>query len=116
MSAYSLLNLFYPLSQQMPEDMVNKALSVADNERPDCLSDEKQDEAVAWYAAYLLAQSIESGVNAAGLRREREGDLEREYFSGSDKGGNAERFLAKYNELNNICVRLGAITVGSHCV
>lgn len=112
MSAYSLLNLFYPLSQQMPEDMVNKALSVADNKRPD----DKQDEAVAWYAAYLLAQSIESGVNAAGLRREREGDLEREYFSGGDKGGNAERFLAKYNELNNICVRLGAITVGSYCV
>ncbi|WP_245188492.1 hypothetical protein [Haemophilus influenzae] len=52
MSAYSLLNLFYPLSQQMPEDMVNKVLSVADNKRPDCLSDEKQDE--AWRGMRLI--------------------------------------------------------------
>ena len=116
MSAITLLNLFYPLSQQMPEEIVSQALSVAEGKRPKCLSDDKQDEAIAWYAAYLLAQSIESGVNAAGLKREREGDLEREYFSGSDKGGNTERFLAKYNELNNICVRLGAITVGSNYV
>ncbi|MCQ9124356.1 DUF4054 domain-containing protein [Rodentibacter caecimuris] len=116
MSATTLLTLFYPLSQKMPKELVAQALSVADDNRPKCLSDDKQDEAVAWYAAYLLAQSIESGVNATGLKREREGDLEREYFSGSDKGGNAERFLAKYNALNDVCLRLGSITVGCNYV
>lgn len=116
MDVTTLLTLFYPASQQIASDTVDVALELAERYRPMCLPEEKQNEAVAWYTAYLLAQSVESGVNVAGLRREREGDLEREYFAGSDKGGNAARFLANYNALNEVCARLGAMTVGSHYV
>lgn len=113
MNAATLLALFYPASQQMGDEQVALALNLAEEYRPQCLPENKQIEAVAWYAAYLLAQSAESQTNIAGLKREREGDLEREYFANSDSGGNASRFLAKFNELNALCQRLGAITVGN---
>lgn len=114
MSAATLLTFFYPMSQKMDTEQVALALSLAEDYRPQCLPEEKQMEAVAWYAAYLLAQSLESEVNLAGLRREREGDLEREYFSNSESGSNAQRFLANFNALNDLCLRLGAITVGNN--
>lgn len=113
MSAATLLTFFYPMSKKMDAEQVVLALSLAEGYRPQCLPEEKQIEAVAWYAAYLLAQSLESEVNLAGLRREREGDLEREYFANSDNGSHSAQFLAKFNQLNDLCKRLGSITVGN---
>ncbi|MCR1838602.1 DUF4054 domain-containing protein [Pasteurella caecimuris] len=109
----TLLNLFYPATKNMDDESVDNAIQLAENYRPECLKGGKQDEAVAWYAAYLLAQSVENDVNPLGLKREREGDLEREFGSASS-GGNAAKFIANYERLAEVCRRVGAITVGGY--
>ncbi|MEE6030435.1 DUF4054 domain-containing protein [Avibacterium paragallinarum] len=114
MGVTALLHFFYPVSQKMETEEINTALELAESYRPQCLTEDKQDEAVAWYAAYLLAQSVEARANPLGIKREREGDLEREYFANGDSGSNAQRFLANFNALNDLCLRLGAITVGNN--
>lgn len=101
--------LFYPNIEKVESAVVNQAISLAQSHAPACLPEAKQALAVAYYAAYLLAQRAESGVNPLGLASEREGDLAVTYSLELRK---STQFLAKYQELNAICQRLGAMTVG----
>lgn len=113
MDVISTLALLYPDFSQVDEALQQTAIQVARDHAPKCLPPEKQDLAVAYYAAYLLAQQAESGINPHGLSSEREGDLSVTYSLEQRKSA---QFLAKWQELNEICVRLGSITVGLNYV
>lgn len=108
MDVITPLGLIYPQALH-DEESLNRALAIGQQYAPRCLPTEKQAMAVAYYVAYLLAQQAESALNPLGLSSEREGDLA---FSYSQEQRKSVQFLAKWQELNAICERLGSITVG----
>lgn len=59
----------------------------------------KQDEAVALFAAYLLAKKKESGVNLNGVQSEKEGDLSRSYFGAGQGNAPSDQFMSSYLKL-----------------
>ncbi|GEM_PF-815360 len=96
------------------------AISLAEAYRPGCLTQQKADEAVAWYAAWLLygrqqqQEALDAGeVVPLGVKSQTDGDLSRTYAEGAAGGAIADPlgFYARWESLNNICVRMGAITV-----
>lgn len=111
MSVLGFLQVVAPnYVRDVEPERLNPILSLAEQYRPDCLPEDKQELAVAYYAAYLIAQGDEVNSNPLGVTSEREGDIARTY----DKNqSNSSRFLAKWQELNDVCVRVnGSITVG----
>lgn len=111
MDAITLLNMLAPHLSNIDDDIVQNALKTAESYRPKCLPENKQIEAVALYAAYLLSSMVERENIKPGLVSEKEGDLQRTYGN-IDTANTAKNYLARYNELNNICRSIGSITVG----
>lgn len=109
MDVISILSLIYPDYVKAESSVLETAISLGLDHVPKCLPAEKQRLAAAYYTAYSLAQHFESDVNPQGLSSEREGDLAVSYSLEHRK---STQFLAKWQELNAICERMGAITVG----
>lgn len=115
MTPLELLRFLVPALASIDDVTVQQALDLAVSYRPACLPSPKQDEAQVWYAAWLLSPRLapEDGTNPRmGIKRESEGDLEREYFGNGDES-NTDPFgwHSRYNALAKLCGR-GAITVG----
>jgi len=97
------------------------ALSLAEAYRPACLTVMKADEAVALYAAWLLyargqaqAAADAGEVVPVGVKSQSDGDLSRTYtgdVSGADGVSDPAGYYGRWKVLNDICVRVGAITV-----
>jgi hypothetical protein len=90
------------------------ALSVAQDYRPRCLSEERQNLAQAHYAAYLLMRRAAEMGGGAGepsgpVVEEREGDLTVKYAEGGSSGG-PDNAYASWQALNAICLRGAIIT------
>lgn len=113
MDVISNLTLIYPDYAKADKAVLETAISLGLDHVPKCLPPEKQQLAAAYYTAYSLAQHLESKVNPQGLSSEREGDLSVTY---SQEHRKSTQFLAKWQELNAICERMGAITVGLNYV
>lgn len=109
MDVISILPLIYPDYVKAESSVLDMAISLGLDHVPKCLPPEKQQLAAAYYTAYSLAQHFESKINPQGLSSEREGDLSVSYSLEHRK---STQFLAKWQELNVICERMGAITVG----
>ena len=56
------------------------------------------------------------GVIPAGVVSEKEGDLSRSYGNNGSNAADPYGFLARYEKLNNVCKRVGAITVGTGAI
>lgn len=88
-----------------------RAIDFAQRFRPKGLSAEKQDEAQAYYAGWLLTKKVQhqlSGAVPVGVVSEKEGDLSRTYGKSDD---DPYGYLAAYNKLKKLSSK-GAITVG----
>lgn len=59
----------------------------------------QQDEAIALFAAYLLAKQKESQLAFSGVQSEREGDLSVSYFDQGQGNAPSDSFLAHYRKL-----------------
>ena len=114
MNVLGFLEVIAPsLLKQADSDRLTRLIEIAENYRPTCLPVDKQEIAVAYYVAYLLASSQETEINPFGVVSEREGDLSRSY--GAEQSASA-KFYAKWQEMNEVCVRVnGSITVGLNC-
>lgn len=113
------LLLYAPMLQTMDEAVLHDTLVASIDFAPSCLPEAKQKEAVYYYAAYLLSlkqQADVVGVIPAGVVSEREGDLSRAYGNNGNSASDPYGFLARYEKLNNICKRIGAITVGTGAI
>lgn len=122
MTVAELLDFLAPGVAGMDPAIKAQAIEIAELYRPACLPEEKQDMAVALYAAWLLTgiKAQQSGAGGgsidfpAGATEVKEGDL-RIRFS-ADGAGNGvvvdpKGFLARYHALADLCGK-GAITVG----
>jgi len=103
-----------------PDADKDTAISLAEVYRPACLTEGKADEAVAWYAAWLLygrqqqQDAADNGeVVPLGVKSQSDGDLSRTYMDGTGGGAVSDPlgYYGRWEALNNICVRAGAITV-----
>lgn len=111
-----LLKIHAPMVAGMSDVAIFEALQVAQSYAPACLPANKQQEAVVYYAAYLLSlkqQADAVGFVQAGVTQQKEGDLSRSYGNNGVSVSDPYGYLAKWQELDNLCKRLGAITVGS---
>lgn len=104
------------------EEARNRALAMADARRPTCLSEDRQNEAVAHYAAFLLdgrLRDLQAGPGGSGvsvlagpITSEREGDIQRTYADGGGNSADLETGpttpFARYRALARLCGR-GAI-------
>ena len=110
MSVVGFLEVIAPVyARETDSEQMANLLAMAEMYRPLCLDEDKQDLAVAYYVAYLIASSAEREVNPLGITSEREGDISRSYAKDQTA---AAQFYAKWQEFNALCGRLGAITVG----
>lgn len=111
MSVVGFLEVIAPVyARETDSEQMANLLAMAEMYRPKCLDEDKQDLAVAYYVAYLIASNAERETNPLGVTSEREGDISRTYAANL---ANSSRLLAKWQELNDICVRVnGSITVG----
>jgi hypothetical protein len=115
-----LLDFLAPAVADAADEDKKAALVLAAAYRPWCLPEGKQDEAHAWYAAWLLYQRKQQaaaaatvGVIPAGIASEKEGDLARSYRAGRTAGEAVDDpmgFYAQYERLAALC-GYGAITV-----
>lgn len=104
---------FYAPELAADTDAIAQALALSADKRPACLSDEKQDEAQAYFALHLLFTRSETQSRI--YKSEREGDLQREYFTADEQRSNSAFWLSKYNGLNRLCgASFGSITVGNY--
>ena len=121
----SLLNFLAPAVNEATEDDKKMALNLAFGFRPTCLPEDKQDTAQVYYAGALLygiqqqkKSSANGGITTGMLKREKEGDLEREYAVDADLNTGPGRdpfgYMDQFEKLNHICKRIGSITVGKH--
>lgn len=115
-----LLDFLAPAVADAAEADKNQALSMAAAYRPSCLPEAKQDEAQAWYAAWLLYQRMQQTADGGAVIRpgvvsEKEGDLARTFGSTAGADGVADPlgFYGQYKRLADLC-GYGAITVGRH--
>lgn len=115
-----ILDFLAPGLTATPEEK-EMALSLAEAYRPACLTKTKADEAVALYAAWLLyAREQAKAANEAGevvpvgVKSQTDGDLSRTYtgdVSGADGVSDPAGYYGRWKALNDICARVGAITV-----
>lgn len=108
-----LLGFLAPAVAGVPDADKEAALALAASYRPWCLPEARQDEAQAWYAAWLLygrsqqAATVQTiGVIPAGIASEKEGDLARSYTHGGGSDGNLDDpmgFRARYERLAALC-------------
>jgi hypothetical protein len=112
------LDFLAPAVAGMPAPDKDRALAMAAQYRPACLSEKRQDEAQLWYAAWLLygikmqrAAEADAVLARPGVVSEKEGDLQRTYgrVEGADDPAG---FYAKYRILARLC-GVGAATVRS---
>jgi hypothetical protein len=81
-----------------------------------CLDAERANMANALYAAHLLwvttNQASGSGGGLGAIKREKEGDLEREYgeIKGADSWLTQSPYGLQYNDLTRACYGLGIMT------
>lgn len=109
----NILSLIAPhLVAHFNDEQIAKTFEFAESYRPLCLPRNKQDEAVALYVAYLLASQYEAENIPAGLTSEKEGDLSRSFGDNGLSG--SKSYLDRYNQLADVCKRIGAITVGAN--
>lgn len=113
-----LLDFLAPAVAGMSAEDKQKALDIAAGYRPTCLPEAKQDEAQAWYAAWLLygrlqqlAGQEQGATPLPGVISEKEGDLSRTYGR-ADGAEDPAGFFGHYDRLAKLC-RAGAITVGT---
>lgn len=119
-SVSEILDFIAPGLTATPEEKAT-AIALAEAYRPACLTQAKADEAVAYYAAWLLYGRQQSADGAgevapAGVKSQTDGDLSRTYLTAaetaagvSDPGG----YYARWDALARTCRRAGAITVGN---
>ncbi|WAX22433.1 hypothetical protein P6F34_gp90 [Pseudomonas phage MiCath] len=110
----TLLFDFYPPAATMDAATVDAMIQVAFSYRPRCLTFDMQNEAQAYYAAYLLEPIYNSSQGGATqppstpLIREKEGQLEREYAQPTTTGPNAvvdQSFYGRWKRLFDRCSR-----------
>lgn len=96
------------------------AVEMAEQYRPACLTDGRADEAVAYYAAWLLYGQLQAtaaasaGVVPVGVVEESLGDQSRKYATSSDAAASTADpmgFRARWAGLAALCGR-GAIVAG----
>jgi hypothetical protein len=108
------LAMAYPaLVAGVPADVQAWALTVAQDYRPRCLGEDRQNLAQAHYAAHLLVQRAQAqttgGAVAGAITRWKEGDAELTYGgSGAETAGPSSPYAA-WKAMNDVCVRAGAI-------
>lgn len=117
------LNFIAPGLEGVSDADKDKALAMAVKFRPACLSEEMQDEAQLYYAAWFLfdrerqkamAQSG-AGQIGFGAKRIKEGDVEIEFGAGMSAGSGVidpQGFCARWKALADIC-SMGAITAST---
>lgn len=114
-----ILDFLAPGLTATPEEKA-MAISMAEAYRPGCLTQQKADEAVAWYAAWLLygrqqqLDAVDNGeVVPLGVKSQTDGDLSRTYMEGAGGGAISDPlgYYSAWKALNDICMRAGAITV-----
>lgn len=109
-----MLNFLAPALASVPAPDKIRALELAAGFRPSCLPEDKQDNAQIYYAAWILSGRLSTagGIRPYGVTSEKEGDLSRTY--GPAGGVNDPLgFYGQWHALNNLCKRMGAITVGT---
>lgn len=117
----ALFRFLVPYFASTPDADVEQALTLAEAQRPACLTAGKQDEAQIWYAAWILygrqLQTATGGVAPipVGVKSEKEGDLQRTYGT-TDGAADPFGFGKSYNDLAALCGGFGAITVGHRYV
>lgn len=127
MTAAEYLALFYPWFFQVggpsfvSEEDRAKYMTAAEAHRPACLPDERQNEAQAHYAAYLMGRTLawqQAGGAAAApgtVVRERQGGVEVQYAQGETGGASVATgpatAYASWKALSDLCAR-GAILAG----
>jgi hypothetical protein len=119
-----LLDFLAPAVKAATTEDKTMALRLAFGYRPTCLTDEQQDTAQVYYAATILygiqqqkAAVENGGVSTGVLKREKEGDLEREWAVSTvttEPGRDPYGYMDQFEKLANICKRLGSITIGQH--
>lgn len=115
MSLLELFRFLMPYFAAVSDADVQKALDVAAEYRPACLSTAKQDEAQVYYAAWFLYQrQMQTAALQApipyGVKSEREGDVSRTYGT-TDPQADPFGWWDQYATLRDLCGG-GAITVG----
>lgn len=116
MTPVQYLQFLFPAFETLEEEAVATALEIAADYIPACLTESKQNEAQALYAAYLLEQRVnrEAGAStslpAGPLIQEKEGQLERRYADTTMLGtGYVDTsFYGRWKVLNDVCT-FGAI-------
>jgi hypothetical protein len=108
------LAMAYPASAGAGPEATTWALLVAQDYRPRCLSEARQNLAQAHYAAYLLFRRAAesgggSGEPSGSIVEEREGDLTVKYAEAGGGDGPSSAF-ASWQALNAICTRGAIIT------
>lgn len=112
------INILYPKLVDPTSDryvdpaIMDGYLEIAKEYRPKCLSEAKGNEAEAHYAASLADRSFSNiaGPQVTGnVKREKEGDVEREYFENVGTGENGPKNAwQSFRALQKLCGR-GAI-------
>lgn len=113
----ALFRFLVPYFAAVPDSIVEQALTMAEAERPTCLTEAQQDQAQVYYAASLLysRKLQEDAANGpaipVGVTSEKEGDLQRSYgkVEGSDDPFD---WWGQYVKMAAVCSG-GAITVGT---
>lgn len=128
MELLELMRFLAPGLSTVSDEDANRALALAASYRPQCLPQAKADEAQAWYAAWILSRRLASAppaaddyeaqnierLRAAGVKSEKEGDLQRTYSTASEMISyqtDPDGYLMQYQRLADLC-KVGAITVG----
>jgi hypothetical protein len=117
MTPLEYFRLLAPEFSCVPDNTFSTWLIVAQNTTSTaCLDAERANMANALYAAHLLwvttNQASGSGGGLGAIKREKEGDLEREYgeIKGADSWLTQSPYGLQFNDLTRACYGLGIMT------
>lgn len=114
MTLPELVRWLAPEIRDVPDDDINNALVLAEDYRPRRLKRTKADQAVAWYAAYLISLREHAlpkqdgvaeaaiGMQRAGIKSEQIADDRRDFVSGAEAEAlqaDPLGYLARYNAI-----------------
>lgn len=100
----------------VPDAVIQRALDMAEDYRPACLPEKRQDMAQAWYALWLLSLREQSGNTShfvSGIVSSKEGDNSVTFGAVGKTGeiNDPMGYYAQYKALADLC-GVGAVMVG----
>jgi hypothetical protein len=114
MTALQYFRLFAPAFASVDDVTVGQWLTVAESMvNVGCLDTERQNMAIAYYAAHLLSVTESASSGAAGpVKSEREGDLSRSFgaISGDDTWLGQTPYGLAYLNLSSACAGASILT------